>query len=284
MKPEGLATRIYLDSGDPEETREIIDVLGFIDGQTTNPSLIVKNSEVADRLERGKKLSEEELLDFYRKIAEQISSLTPDGSVSLEVYADSKTTAEEMFGQGKIMFGWIDNAHIKYPITTEGLKAAELSLTEGMRVNMTLCFSQEQAAAVGVLAKNANQGDVFVSPFVGRLDDIGSNGMELIKNIITMYRQNNIPVDIITASVRNVDHLLSAIALDSDIVTAPFNILTEWADSDLPMPAFNADNISSADYQELDLSKPWQEFDLEHTLTEQGIEKFAADWNNLLNK
>ncbi len=148
MRPSNLRTRIFLDGGDPHETRESVLLLGFLDGQTTNPTLISKNPEVRERLEKGKKFSEKEILNFYRDTVKEISSLLPRGSVSLEVYADRSTAAEKMLEAGKEMFSWIPNAHIKFPTAKEGLKAAERALKEGLRINMTLCFSQQQAAAV----------------------------------------------------------------------------------------------------------------------------------------
>src|SRR3989344_4842731 len=102
--------------------------------------------------------------------------------------------------QGKEMFSWIPNAHVKYPTTKAGLEAAHRSIQEGMRVNMTLVFTQEQAAAVYAATKGAKRGDVFVSPFIGRLDDRGENGMDLIKNIIKMYRGGDGHVLILGAS------------------------------------------------------------------------------------
>src|SRR3989339_217562 len=119
MRPQNIKTRIFLDSGDPQETKQVLSALGFLDGQTTNPSLIAKNT-------------------------------------------------------------WIPNAHIKFPITASGLEAAHILTSEGMRVNMTLCFSQQQAAAVYVATRGVKKGDVFLSPFIGRLDDQGENGMNMI--------------------------------------------------------------------------------------------------------
>src|SRR4030042_5750299 len=148
MRPKDLKTRIFLDGGDPEETREIIKILGFIDGQTTNPTLISKNPQAKQRLDRGERFSREEIIDFYRSVVKEISSLIPKGSISVEVYADLSTHAEEMLRQGKEMFAWIPNAHIKFPSSEEGLNAAEQAAEGGMRINMTLCFSQEQAAGV----------------------------------------------------------------------------------------------------------------------------------------
>jgi len=171
MKPAGLKSKIFLDSGDPAETKATLELLGFLDGQTTNPTLVAKNPYARERFEKGEKFSEKEIYDFYRKVVTEISGLIPDGSVSIEVYAALETTADEMFAQGKEMFTWIPNAHIKYPTTTAGLEAAERSTKEDIRVNMTLCFTQDQAAAVYAATKGANKGDSFVSPFVGRLAD-----------------------------------------------------------------------------------------------------------------
>lgn len=133
QKLKNLKTKIFLDGGDPEETKEIISLLGFLDGQTTNPTLIAKNPEAQARIARGEKFSK----------VEKISSLIPGGSVSVEVYADKSTAAEEMLKQAGEMFSWIPNAHIKFPITSEGLEVAEQFVRAGKRVNMTLCFSQK---------------------------------------------------------------------------------------------------------------------------------------------
>lgn len=244
--------KIFLDSGDVEETKQAINLLDSLDGQTTNPTLIAKNPAAT-----GKKFTKEEIFSFYRSVVEQISKLIPQGSVSIEVYADKTTGAEEMFKQGKEMFSWIPNAHIKYPITKAGLEAAKKSVKAGMRVNMTLCFSLEQAAAVYAATKGAKKGDVFVSPFVGRLDDQGENGMDLVRNILEMYRQGDGHVQVLTASVRNPGHFLKAKSLGSDIITAPLRVLKQWAD---------------------------QDYDIKHELTDAGIERFAKDWNNLIKK
>ena len=104
MRPEGLKTRIFLDGGDPEKTKEIIGILGFLDGQTTNPTLISKNPEAKKRLVEGRKFRESEILGFYRDVVRTISSLIPEGSVSVEVYADPASRAETMLRQAKEMF------------------------------------------------------------------------------------------------------------------------------------------------------------------------------------
>ncbi len=286
MKPKNLKTRIFLDGGDPEETKEIIRLLGFLDGQTTNPTLISKNPRARRRLEKGEKFTREEIIDFYQETVREISKLIPQGSISVEVYADHSTMAEAMLSQGKEMFSWIPNAHIKFPTSREGLKAAEQAVRSGMRVNLTLCFSQEQAAAVYVATRGAKQGDAFVSPFVGRLDDRGENGMDLIANILKMYQRGDGHVMVLTASVRKMEHLLYAIQLGSDIMTAPFSILKEWGEKGLPMPgrdfAYRPEGLQSMAFQEIDLSKTWQSYDIGHELTDKGMERFSADWNALI--
>jgi len=286
-RPDNLNTRLFLDGGIPEETREVISLLGFLDGQTTNPTLISKNPYAQERLEQGEKFTKDEILDFYKKVVDEISGLIPQGSVSVEVYADLQTTAEEMLEQGREMFSWIPNAHIKFPTTREGLTAAEKAIKEGMRVNMTLCFSQEQAAAVFAATKGAKKGDVFVSPFVGRLDDKGENGMSLIENILKMYKEGDGHVEVLTASVRSLNHIYEALKLKTDIITAPVSIYKEWKDVGIEIPdsyVYNQGSLSNIPYQDLNLNLDWQSFNIEHELTNKGIERFSQDWNSLISK
>ncbi len=286
MKSPEMKTRIFLDGGDPAETGEIKRLLGFLDGQTTNPTLIAKNPEARSRLGQGLKYTEQEILDFYRGVVRTVSGMIPDGSVSVEVYADATTTAESMLRQGREMFSWIPNAHIKFPTSTEGLRAAEQAVKEGMRVNLTLCFSEVQAAAVYAATRGAARGQVFVSPFVGRLDDRGENGMDVIADIIALYRQGDGHVEVLTASVRNLDHLLYALKLGSDIITAPYGILKEWAEQGMPFPKpeyrYPAGSLQSVPRREISLERPWREYDIRHPLTDRGMEKFSADWRALI--
>ena len=286
MRPKNLKTRIFLDGGDPEETKEIIRLLGFLDGQTTNPTLISKNPRARHHLEKGEKFTREEIIDFYQETVREISKLIPAGSISVEVYADHSTLAEAMLSQGKTMFSWIPNAHIKFPTSREGLKAAEQAVKSGMRVNLTLCFSQEQAAAVYAATRGAKRGDVFVSPFIGRLDDKGENGMDVISHILKMYQKGDGHVMVLTASVRNIDHLVYALKLGSDIITAPFHVLKEWNQRGLPIPGddyvYNPGKLKSIPFKEIDLSKEWQSYDIRHELTDKGMERFSADWNALI--
>ena len=286
MRPQNLKTKIFLDGGDPNETKEIVRLLGFLDGQTTNPTLISKNPDARQRFEQGEKFTEEEILHFYQDTVKKISTLIPQGSISIEVYADRLTPAERMLRQGKEMFSWIPNAHIKFPTSREGLKAAEQAVKDGIRVNLTLCFTQEQASAVYAATRGAKRGEVFVSPFIGRLDDRGENGMDLISHILKMYQKGDGHVMVLTASVRNMDHLLYALKLGSDIITVPFNILKEWGERGLPIPGgdyvYRRENLKGIPLKEIDLEKSWQFYDIRHELTEKGMERFSADWNALI--
>jgi transaldolase len=286
MKPTSLKSKIFLDSGDPAETQAIISLLGFLDGQTTNPTLVAKNPYAKDRFEKGEKFTEAEIIDFYKQVVTDVSGLIPGGSVSIEVHAEQGTTADDMLAQGRKMYAWIPNAHIKYPTTAAGLEAAERSTKEGIRVNMTLCFSQEQAAAVYAATKGAPGNDAFVSPFAGRLDDLGQNGMDLIANITRMYRAGDGHAQVLAASIRNMEHFKRSLALGADIITAPFKILEEWGKAGMPLPGpdyeYDAGDLKEIPYKELDLNQPWQSFDIHHDLTDKGIARFSSDWNALI--
>jgi transaldolase len=285
-------TKILVDGGDPEETLRVKKLLGFVDGQTTNPSLIAKNPEIQQRIASGQTLSAQEEKDEYRKIVQAISPLVSDAGVSIEVFADIDTTAEDMLAQGEEMFSWIPNAHIKYPCTREGLRAAEMSVARQIRVNMTLCFSQEQAAAV-YAATRGSKAPAYVSPFVGRLDDRGENGMDVVKNIKKMYKDGDGHVYVLAASIRHVDHLLAAFALGVELATVPEKVLVEWAAKDFPMPdqSFSYKAVSASGeplkpipFRELDLKLPWQSFETKHELTDTGIRKFVADYRSTLKR
>jgi transaldolase len=286
MRPYNLKTKLFLDGGNADETRTIIKRLGFLDGQTTNPTLISKNPAARKRLEQGARFSEDEIYDFYRGVVTTVSGLIPYGSVSVEVYADAETPAEDMINQGREMYSWIPNAHIKFPTSGEGLKAAEQAVKEGLRVNMTLCFSQEQAAAVYAATRGAKRGQVYVSPFIGRLDDRGENGMNVIANILRMYQKGDGHVEVLTASVRNIDHLLYALKLGSDIITVPFEVLIGWEERGMRVPGedyrYDAKQLRPIPYKELDLGKKWEDYDVRHALTDKGMERFSADWNALI--
>lgn len=285
-------TKILVDGGDPDETRRIKDLLGFVDGQTTNPSLIAKNPEIRHLMDSGHSLSADQEKDEYRKIVRAISPMVGDGGVSIEVFADTNTTAEQMLAQGEEMFSWIPNGYIKYPCTHEGLHAAQLSVQRGIRVNMTLCFSQSQAAAV-YSATRGSRDPVYVSPFIGRLDDRGENGMDLVKNIKKMYESGDGHVYVLAASIRNLNHLLYSFALKVELVTVPTKVLEQWAADNFPMPdssfSYKAMNSSGQplkpiSYQALNLNSEWENFDIAHELTTKGIQKFVADYQSTLRR
>jgi len=286
MRPEHLHTRIFLDGGNPDETKEIIGTLGFLDGQTTNPTLISKNPGIREHLQKGGKFTEKELLEYYREVVKKISAMIPGGSISVEVYGDASSTADQMLSQGREMFGWIPNAHIKFPTVAEGLKAASQAIRERMRVNMTLCFNQSQAAAVYAATRGARGGDVFVSPFIGRLDDRGENGMDLIVNTLRMYEKGDGHVEVLTASVRSIDHFLYALKIGSHIITSPFEILKEWAGKGMALPGseliYEPKGLRPIPFEEIDLAGNWQDYPIEHELTQKGMEKFSQDWNSLI--
>src|SRR4029077_4421414 len=277
-------TKILVDGGDPQETCQIKNLLGFVDGQTTNPSLIANNPEIKELLATGRKLSEKEQLAEYKKIVREISPLVGDGGVSIEVFSDLNSKAQEMLAQGKDMFTWIPNAYVKYPCTAEGLRAAQMSVQQGLRVNLTLCFSQQQAAAVYAATKDT-RGRAYGSPFVGRLDDIGQNGMDLVKNAKRMLANGDGHLLVLAASIRNLEQLLCCFWLDVDLVTVPAKVLTLWAENGFPMPEADFQYRSSAKpipYEELDLTQPWETFNIAHELTAKGLEKFAADYRKTL--
>jgi len=279
-------TKILVDGGDPQETLEIKEMLGFVDGQTTNPSLIANNPHIKELIASGHKLSNREEMDEYKNIVQTISPLVGDAGVSIEVFSDEKTTAQEMFSQGQEMFSWIPNAYIKYPCTAEGLRAAQNSVKQQMRVNMTLCFSQQQAAAVYAATKGTKE-PAYVSPFVGRLDDIGQNGMDVVRNIKRMFSKGDGHVLVLAASIRSLEHLLYCFALETELATVPAKILKLWANKNFPIPEKRFQYQSSGkpiQYQELDLKQPWQSFDIQHELTRKGIEKFAADYRATLSR
>jgi len=285
-------TKILVDGGDPNETLRIKSLIGFVDGQTTNPSLIAKNPDIQQLIASGHSLSSEEEKNEYKKIVQSISPLVGDAGVSIEVFADLGTTAEEMLDQGQEMFSWIPNAYVKYPCTHEGLRAAQMSVQKNIRVNMTLCFSQEQAAAVSA-ATTGSKAPVYVSPFVGRLDDHGEDGMDLVRNIKKMYEHSDGHVHVLAASIRSVNHLLCSFALSAELATVPGRILEEWAATGFPMPDRNfryrgvdasGKPLKAIPYKELDLSLPWQSFNIAHELTNKGIQKFVADYQSTLRR
>lgn len=285
-KPTGLTAQIFLDGGDPAETRDIVQLLGFLDGQTTNPSLVAKNPAFQACKEQPDGCTNDDLWRAYKDIVTEISPLVPE-SVSVEVYADKDTSAEDMIEKGRELNAWIPNAHVKLPINHAGLAAAHVLTGEGIRVNMTLCFTQAQAAAVYAATRGAKPGDVYLSPFVGRLDDRGEDGMSFIKNVIDMFKDVDGHVEPLVASVRSLDHFMYALALGAPLITSPGKILRVWADAGMPIPdasyVYDAGDKKILPYEAHDLTASWESFDLSHPLTDSGIQRFADDWNAVLS-
>jgi len=204
------------------DTAEIADIaelaeLGLVDGVTTNPSLILKSGR--DILE----------------VTKEICALVP-GPVSAEVVS---LNADEMIAEGRKLAKIADNIAVKVPLTWAGLKACKTLSGEGHMVNVTLCFSANQA----LLAAKA--GATFISPFIGRLDDINLDGMDLIADIRTIYDNYNFSTQILAASARTVNHISDCALIGADVVTAPPSVLRKLAD---------------------------------HVLTDKGLESFMKDW------
>jgi transaldolase len=277
MRRDLLQTRIFLDSSDPGETAKAFSRLGFLDGQTTDPKLILTNPELRKRAERGEKLTEEKLGGLYRKSVEEISKLVPDGSVSIAVYS---ATARDMLEQATGIYNWIPNGRIRFPSSPEGLKAAEAAVKQRMRIEIGLCFSQDQAAAAYAATAGAERGMTHVSSPVGILDDRGENGMSLVENIIRMYHAGDAHEEVLVTGIRHLDHLLYAVKLKAAIVSAPLRILEEWADREFPLPGedyvYPFQNLQPIRYREHNLTRPWHEYDLEHELTAREMEEFSA--------
>jgi transaldolase len=276
-----FSSKIFIDGGVPGETREAKKLLGYLDGQTTNPTLIARNLK-AKMVNIA--LTPEVALEEYRRIVMEMSKIIPDGSISIQVFADKNTKAEEMLHQARERAKWISNASIKFPCTHEGLKAAEIACRE-FPINITLVFSQSQAAAVYEATKEAKY-PVFISPFVGRLDDRGENGMDIVANIIKMYEKGDGHVEVLTASVRNVDHILYASKLRSNIITIPFKVFKSWADTGFRQPkkdyVYSLPQLKNIPYEKsITLGKNWQSYDLHHELTDKGVAAFWTDWTNL---
>ena len=208
--------KFFVDTADVDAIRELAD-LGMADGVTTNPSLILKSGR--------------DILEVTREIAEMIP-----GPVSAEVVA---LEADAMIAEGRKLAKIAPNIAVKVPLTWDGLKTCRVLSDEGTMVNFTLCFSANQA----LLAAKA--GATFISPFIGRLDDINLDGMDLIRDIREIYDNYNFKTEILAASIRTVNHVTQCALTGADVMTAPPNVIKALAS---------------------------------HPLTDKGLEQFMKDW------
>jgi transaldolase len=222
-------------------------------------------------------------MDAYKEIIKEIAELIPSGSVSIEVYADQSTTTKSLLEQAETMYTWIPNAHIKFPSTRSGLEASEAFVNAGGRVNMTLVFNQRQAQAVHLATENLqNSGDVFISPFIGRLDDLNLNGLDAVTNIQKYYSQIGSKVQVLAASIRHKDHIKACIDGRVDILTLPLTAISEWVQAPTDFEYTPNPSLEHIPYLELEAETDWHKVDIYHQLTDKGLDKFASDWNGLL--
>ena len=210
--------KIFLDTANVTELREGV-AMGLVDGCTTNPSLIAKEKRP------------------FRPLVEEICSIVAPGDVSLEVVA---TDFDGMIKEGKELAQVAPNAVVKCPLTKDGLKAVKHLSGEGIRVNQTLCFSATQALL------SAKAGATYISPFLGRLDDISAVGMDLIRDICEIYRVQGFKTQVLAASIRNPLHVIDAAKAGAHVATMPFAVLQQL---------------------------------IKHPLTDIGLKKFLDDWN-----
>jgi transaldolase len=192
--------KIFIDTGDIGEIKEAV-AMGAIDGVTTNPSLLAK---------AGKPI---------KKAIAEICEVV-DGPISAEVLA---TTTKEILDEGRELAKIHKNVVVKVPLIVDGLKAVRQLKSEGIRSNVTLCFSATQA----LLAAKAGAG--FISPFIGRLDDISEDGMDLIQQIVTIYKNYKFDTEVLVASVRHPIHVVQAAMMGAHVATIPFKVITQLA-------------------------------------------------------
>ena len=207
--------KFFVDTAEIDAIAELND-LGMVDGVTTNPSLIKKSGR--------------DILEVTKEICDLV-----DGPVSAEVTA---TDADEMIAEGRKLVKIADNIAVKVPLTWDGLKACKTLTSEGHMVNVTLCFSANQA----LLAAKA--GATFISPFIGRLDDIALDGMDLIEDIRTIYDNFGFETEVLAASIRSANHVQDCARVGADVITAPPAVIKALANhplTDKGLAAFLAD-------------------------------------------
>ncbi len=196
--------KFFVDTAEIDAIAELND-LGMVDGVTTNPSLIMKSGR--------------DILEVTKEICDLV-----DGPVSAEVIA---TQADDMIAEGRKLAAIAENIAVKVPLTWAGLKTCKTLTDEGQMVNVTLCFSANQA----LLAAKA--GATFISPFIGRLDDINIDGMDLIADIREIYDNYAYDTEILAASIRTVNHVTEAAKIGADVITAPPGVIKKLADHPL---------------------------------------------------
>lgn len=285
-----IKAKLLVDTGDPNDAQAIQDLLlkeGYagLDGATTNPSYFAMNPSVKKKIAAGEKYSEQDLLGAYRQTVQELEKIIPGGDISVEVFADENTSAAEMVKQAEMMSQWIPTARIKLPIIAEGLKAAQ-QLKDRVRLNMTLCFSQQQAAAVYEATVGAKE-PVYISPFIGRFEDRGENGAELVGNIVRMMKETDGHVKVLAASFRTLGNIYEIIRVGADVVTINKDRFELWAKNGFEVPGkefvyeFKGQSIP---YEQVEMGKKWQDYNIQHELTDAGLKKFIQDWNALLKK
>lgn len=284
--------QIFLDSGDPEESRKAKSLLGQLDGQTTNPTLVIRHPQVQKYLKKGKKLTKKELLAFYKDVVGEIATVT-NGPISVEVYADWDTTTAEMLTQAEKMYTWGKNIYMKFPTIPAGVAAAQQFVSKGGKVNMTLVFTQEQAAAV-YSATLSTKEPAFLSPFMGRWDDRGFSGISFLKNVIEMYhafdtkRKAPPHVKVLAASIRTMQHLHTSLFLKAAIVTMPLKLIDQWVAEGKTIPenaAVLTSTLTPIPYTHLSFTPEYTHYQtarVKGDLLDEGLERFAKDWNSLL--
>lgn len=300
-------TKFLLDSGDPDEYKELAqmakDAGTQLWGSTTNPSLIAKKLS-------GKKLSVKEAFALQKDLVLEILTIVP-GAVSAEVYAAPETTAEEMIEQGKDIATWHERVVVKLPTTIEGFKARTALRKEKIMTNNTLVFSQEQMFAIclheHIIQKLYGPTDElfppFISPFVGRLDDIGEDGMSLVEHGMRIKQgfdltlpHSKLAVWMLEASVRSSEHILRGFDTGTELMTIPAKVLKEWfaLNGDIPetKPAGSLTPIAIwtptkeltdiATIEDFMQALTSGKLNISHALTEKGISKFVEDWKAIL--
>ncbi len=279
--PVVLPTAIFIDGADTTEVEQASKMLGFAaEGLTTNPGLVAGSPDVKARVAGGEKLDPKEALGIYRQIVTRAAQLTR-GPISIQVLADMETPSEEMLRQALNYKDWIPNAVIKFPITHNGLAAAQIYCREHGPVNLTLNFSQEQGAAVYQATLGATY-RVFISPFIGRINDKGIDGMSLIANLLKMYNSGDGHVTVLVASLRNVDQLYRTMQLGAPAATLPFEkVFKPWAAAGFMVPDATYQYQPQGEvipYQDISLREPWQSYNIIHEQTKAGVLDFYTKW------